>query len=331
MRRVPAGLLFVFSAMIVLGEEAAAQGLVRYVATYGNDFNPCTRSLPCRTLQRGVYAAPSGGQVQILDSGEFTAENTYADGVGIDKSITISAIGVRASLTSREQFDGGIGIRGENTRVVLRGLHVNGDGVGYEGISISNAASVHIEDCTIEGFTQDGIHGSYPYTELLISDAVLRENGLNGIDWGPGPLMVSHSRFERNGGSGLSIAYTFRSTITRSAFTGNGYHGIRLNGGRLSVEWVTATDNGRVANNGAGISNYGAPLTVEHFVARGNDIGLLLGEASSGTITVLSNSVITNNGVGIDNDGYTYTRGNNMIRGNVTDRQGRAIGPVQGL
>jgi hypothetical protein len=330
MRRKIVALLLALGAVPVMGATASAQGLVRYVASYGNNANPCTRTQPCRTLQAGVNAAPAGGEVQVLDSGEYTPQNTPAAGaVAIHKSITISSIGARASLTSRQQFDGGIFIGNEGINVVLRGLHLNGAGVGDYGIAIGSDASVHIEHCTIERFTQHGISGSIG-AELFISNTVLRENGLNGIDWGNTPLMIDRSRFERNGASGLSVAYSFRSTVTRSTFAGNGYHGIAVGGGRMSVEEVTATYNGTAIDDGAGIRNYGAPLTLEHFIARGNDIGLSVGEASSGTRVVLSNSVITNNGIGIHNEGFIRTRGNNLIRGNNTNLQGNPLVPVQG-
>ena len=328
MRRKIVALLFALGAVPVMGATASAQGLVRYVATYGNDANPCTRTQPCRTLQAGVYAAPSGGKVQVLDSGEFAPQKTHADSLGISKSITISSIGVRASLTSRQPFDGGIVISDEDIHVVLRGLHLNGAGVGYYGISIGSAASVHIEHCTIERFTQDGVHGSASSTKFFISDSIFRGNGGHGIDWG-GSLVIDRSRFERNQGSGINVAFSVRSTVTRSSFTGNGYHGIAVNGGRMSVEGVTATNNG-ATGNGAGIWNSGAPMTLEHFITRGNDVGLFMGDASSGTTAVLSNSVITNNGIGIDNHGFTVTRGNNMIRGNSTNLQGSPLVLGQG-
>ena len=65
---------------------------VRYVASNGLNSNDCTREAPCRPLQRGIKKTPDGGEIQILDSG------TYGNAVRIDRSITVSAVGVSATV-----------------------------------------------------------------------------------------------------------------------------------------------------------------------------------------------------------------------------------------
>jgi hypothetical protein len=78
--RVTTALLF---AGGLLSSSAAQAQLVRYVASNGNDANPCTSpAAPCRTLQRGITFAPAGGEVKLLSSVDGNAT--------IDHSLTIS-------------------------------------------------------------------------------------------------------------------------------------------------------------------------------------------------------------------------------------------------
>jgi hypothetical protein len=43
-------LSLVLFALLVLSSTARAQGVIRFIASYGSDSYPCTRTLPCRTM-----------------------------------------------------------------------------------------------------------------------------------------------------------------------------------------------------------------------------------------------------------------------------------------
>jgi hypothetical protein len=85
-------LSFVCTCLLMFASTARAQGIIRFVASYGNDDNPCTRTAPCRSLQAGVIATPVGPELQVIDSAG------YGPNVTITKSITISAEGVQATI-----------------------------------------------------------------------------------------------------------------------------------------------------------------------------------------------------------------------------------------
>ena len=42
-----------------------------FVASYGNDSNPCTFGSPCKTFQAAVNAVDAGGEVTAIDSAGF--------------------------------------------------------------------------------------------------------------------------------------------------------------------------------------------------------------------------------------------------------------------
>jgi hypothetical protein len=306
-----APLIFTFA---VLAADAAHAHSVRYVSATGSDSNNCTRAAPCLTLQRGIDRTAAGSELIVLDSGDF------GDGATIDKSITISAIGVSATV------GGGITINGDGVTVVLRGLRLNGAGAGGPGVRINNAAAVHIVDCAIHNFAGAGIAAqTAAAVNMFVSGCVVRNNSFDGLFFAPGAggaLGVDNSRFERNGinssYSGLKIN-AGEARISRSMTTMNFGDGIRVFGGTVNITWTTAAHNG---GSGFLVSGSGA-MTVEQSVARGNGLhGVRVSQTTS--TGVLAGSVVTNNGIGVAAaaGNKLWTRGNSTVSGNMTDVSG---------
>src|SRR4029079_1230854 len=100
------------AALLLFAASAQAQTVV-YVSSTGDDANDCSRATPCRMLQRGIDQVAARGEVQIVDAG------TFGGGITINKSVTISAVGVGAAV-------GSMVIDAPTIRVALRGLHLNG-------------------------------------------------------------------------------------------------------------------------------------------------------------------------------------------------------------
>ena len=291
---------------MMLFVSAGAQAQFRFVAANGSDANPCSRTKPCRTLQAGINATPPGGEVQILNSGEYGA-------AVINKAVTISADGVAATILGAA---GGSGISVTAAGpVVLRGLLVAGGGVSATGINIAGPAVVHIERCEIERFAQSGIALSGADTSLTVSNSVSRANGGDGLlasGAATTSITIESSRFENNGGDGLFVAGG-QSTVTHSVTSGNEDFGIQQDGGRMNLTWTTS------ANNGASgvVLGGGAEMTLERVVIRGNaGAGL---SVPPNSLARISNSVVTDNTAGIlNNSGTVETRGNNTITDSVS-------------
>jgi hypothetical protein len=55
-----------------------------FVASYGNDMNPCTFGSPCKTFQVAVDAVDAGGEVTAIDSAGFGPIN-----INVPKATTV--------------------------------------------------------------------------------------------------------------------------------------------------------------------------------------------------------------------------------------------------
>jgi hypothetical protein len=312
-RRALGALAFLVFALTAAAGAAQAHE-VRFIASYGNNANLCTRDAPCLTLQRGINSTPAGGELIILDSGDYGNNGT------INKSITISAVGVSAALGA------GITIDATDATVVLRGLRLNGSGSLYNGsgsngidIITGSVVHVHIDDCEIDGFDIGINVNTESYPTLSIANSVVRNNFVDGLSFRtgtPGQLVVDHSRFEHNGVYGIVIEGGGAS-ITRTVATGNAV-GFKVQFAKANISWTTAEDN---RSDGYDSSAAGH-MTLEQSVARGNARYGLNVSQNSGT-AVVSGSTFTNNGTGIfQRFGTIFTRGNNTVSGNATDVSG---------
>jgi hypothetical protein len=305
--------LLTIATVTALPPPAAAQS-IRFVSATGGDGNDCTRTRPCRSLQRAVNVSADGGEVQILDSGHFG--NT----VSITKSITISAEGVAASLRS-------ININNASAKVVLRGLLLNGQGAPAEtsGLRASAAASIHVIRCEFEHH-HHGISISMAASEVYITDTISRNNRLDGlrvIGTAQSRLVVDNSRFENNGDDGAQIDWV-RTTVNRSVFGGNGGHGIEGNFSKINVNSTVAANN---VDSGY-YTGWDGQMWIESSMASGNGRGIFVGE---GDILNLSNSTLSNNGIAIFNRGTILSRQNNMVTGNTTTLNGNAPIALAGM
>ena len=109
------------------------------------------------------------GEINVLDPGGFGA-------VTITKSISIISDipqgGILASLTT-----GLIVNAAADGIVVLRGLNINGFGNGINGVRFLAGAELHVEDCEIYGFAQEGIRvAASTAAKVFIKDTIVRNN-----------------------------------------------------------------------------------------------------------------------------------------------------------
>jgi hypothetical protein len=117
-----------------------------FVASYGNDSNPCTFGSPCKTFQQAVNVVDAGGEVTAIDSAGFGPIN-------ITKAVSItSPDGVEAGIVP---VSGGNAITigaGSTDVVELHGLTVDGSGVGSNGIVFNSGAKLMVANCVVKNF-----------------------------------------------------------------------------------------------------------------------------------------------------------------------------------
>jgi hypothetical protein len=267
---------------------------LRFVSAAGNDANTCfVQAAPCKTLQRGINQTSPGGELRLLSS---LVSNGF-----INKSLTVEG--------GRYTVVGTIAVNNASAIVRFRRLNLNGVNGFPNGFNLINGAAVHIEECSAERFTQDGILlGGNVSTELVISNSVSRDNGDEGLqvnDPTTAKVTIDNSRFEHNIGSGVSLSDS-QATVSRSVSFGN-FFGFNISNGSTNIVETIA-----VLNQHGFLP--GGQVTLESSVAfRNTDDGV-----GTDTTVRISNSVFSDNGDdGVDtNSGTTLTLLNNLIAGN---------------
>jgi len=309
-KALPLALLATALTCALFTAPAHAQRARTFVASYGNDANPCTFGSPCKTFQQAVNVVAAGGEVTAIDSAGFGP-------IAISQAITItSPDGVEAGIVP---VTGGAAITinaGPNDAIVLRGLTLNGSGAGSNGVVFNSGASLTVTNCVAQNFAFDGsttsgngilIQPTSSEVRFTITNSIFANNGNVGI------LYIS------SGGSASA-----NGVVDHVTGTGN-FDGIDVISGTGST--VTAISNSNFSNNdddGIFVSNTG-PLTmsIDTVSAVGNSVSGIA--AASGTPNVLlGRSVITGNMTGVDNgtSNTFFTYKDNRISGNGTDING---------
>src|SRR5271170_3852842 len=133
---------------------ADAQATRTWVSGVGDDANPCSRTAPCITWAGAISKTAAGGEISALDPGGFGA-------VTIVKSITLSGDGDLASILVSGTNGVTVNTQSVNDVVTLRHISINGIGGtgsgGTNGVAFIGAGTLVIEDCTINGFTVNGV------------------------------------------------------------------------------------------------------------------------------------------------------------------------------
>jgi hypothetical protein len=289
-------------AAALLGSAPAAAQTRVFVSGSGSDANPCSLGAPCRSFQQAHNTVAAGGEIVALDAAGYGP-------LVINKSVTVTAIGIEASITSNSTNHFGIVINGTGAVVAIRGLTLISGFTGpSDGIDIDAAASVTIRDCSISGFPNAGI--ALPLANNLdveLRDVTANNNGTYGIDIVPGAsgkmtLLIADSSFSGNGSHGIFIDGSF-STGTLNAtlnasVAGNGGDGLlaqSFTGAAQAVVMVTAS---KLVNNlSSGLSASGSKVTVlvDRTQISGN-VGNGWEAVSSATVNSYKNNEVNGNG-----------------------------------
>jgi Right handed beta helix region len=277
---------------------ASATFVRTFVSGTGSDSNPCTRTQPCLTFAFAITQTTAGGEIDVLDPGGYGP-------LVIDKAISIvndgvGTVGVRA-------LSGGTAITinaGAADAVSLRGLTIEGAGIGLNGIRFNSGQSLTIENSAIRHFTSDGIQFSpNASSKLAVSSTLVADNGDAIIvsPTGAGAVTAVFNRVETNNNAGTGITVD----------------------GEFSTGTVKATVSDSVAagNSSAGFVAFSSPghapptLMLFHSVAANNDFGL---SASGGATVRVAQSMLTGNRIGWSAPGgFVQSYADNYIDGNA--------------
>ena len=288
-----------------------AQLFRAYLASDGNDANPCTLPQPCRLLPAALAAVASGGEIWMLDSANYNTGQ-----VNITKSVTIQAIpGEIGSvvLTSASA----ISINTADIHVTLRNLAIAPltPGSGIDGIQIgagAAGATINVESCQIARIPANIGIRVLGNVRLHLVDSVLRDNWY-GILVGSGTTTISRSQVIGSANVGVYTVTTdplanptvhvdnstisrnyygfvtyatgggvSRAFITRSVVSANLLDGIRLfSEGAVTDAFTEVSESVANGNGNYGMYNFaGTFRSAGNNRAEGNGVA-----ATTGTIT----------------------------------------------
>ncbi len=159
---------------LALALPAPAQLFRAYLSSTGSDANPCTLVAPCRLLPAALNAVVGGGEVWMLDSGNYNT--SY---VPVTKSVSILAVpGAVASIVATP-VSGGLFLYTAGVDVTLRNL-VFTTTTGGNGVAMSTVGvNLRVEGCTFHDLqvgimVRDG-------TTALITDSTFRDVSQDAI------------------------------------------------------------------------------------------------------------------------------------------------------
>ena len=255
--QLPLGLLATAFTCLHFANPASATSRDRvFVASYGNDANPCTFGSPCKTFQQAVNVVAPGGEVTAIDSAGFGP-------ITITQAVTItSPTGVEAGNVPVSGVNAITITAGPTDANVLRGLTLNGSGVGNNGIEFDAGASLTIQNSQIQQFKVTGIYFvPNVASHLSVTNTSVINNGNDGIAVFPT--------------SGVEVNAVFNHVEANN----NGNNGLGMNASRGATIQATASDSVAANNVGVGFnalsgaSGY-ASLSLFHCTTSGNSTGM---------------------------------------------------------
>lgn len=297
-------------AAALLASPAHALNARTWISGTGSDDADCGAiATPCRTLQFAHNQTFIGGQINVKDSAGYGS-------VAITKAITIVGDGSLSGVLA-PSGEAAITIdAGSNDKVVLRGLTVDGGGVGVNGIVFNSGGALDITNCVVQNTVASGantgngilLRASSDNTTTLIniSGTIVSNHANHGIAYSPanssGMVAIAIDRTTAVGNlNGLyinmrSTSVMARTVVANTKLSNNGQVGLYV-AGTLSQVWCDLCD---IANNvSAGIGIFG------------------------GAYGTVGRSSIINNGVGLRNVAGTISSyKDNRIEGNSTDFSG---------
>lgn len=333
--------LWLSLAFLLFCAHSARAAPQTYVSAKGNDANTCQQIAPCRTFAGALAKTDIRGEVVVLDSGEygpFTA--TF--------SVSVTAAGVYAGVTI---FDAdAVTLKpSAGSAIALRGLTLRGfgdsRGIVYHGPEVARAgddselsAALHVEGCTLSGFSTAAVRFE-GNGELFVKDTTVRNTASVGIHlitsgWQKQHATVVNSRLEKNdyglyaqGSENSTLGVTARDTVAAGNKGSGGSQGVGFIAyyARMHLQDCVSTDQAWGVN-----STHSAHVTIDGCALTYNDTGLWV---YAGSIARLSDTTVAHNKLGIhafdsdipSADGKVYTYGNNRVTGNTQNTQGTPI------
>ena len=198
-----------------------------WVSGVGDDANPCSRTVPCKTFAGAIARTASGGEIDCVDPGGFGT-------LTITKPITILCMpagngGVLASGTN------GIVVNLSSAgQVVLDGLDLEGAGSGLSGVTMIGPGRLYIRNCSIRDFSVNGVNvaapSATPAPYVVIENTIIIGNGtggttggginVQGVSGAANDVEVLNTLIDSNKNFNIQVAPPSTVTLAGSVLTG---------------------------------------------------------------------------------------------------------------
>jgi hypothetical protein len=303
--------MFILVLGVLFSASVSAAPRTFVAASNGNDGNPCSRPLPCRSFSAAIVQTDPAGEVIALDSGGYGV-------VTISQSVSLIApAGVYAGITSTA--GDGVIVNAGTGRVVLRNLTLKSAVMAANsGIHADSVGVLSVEGCTISGFDYGIFFASATTTASLhVRDTAVANSSTMGISITGGMGMqatIDSVRLQQNA-TGVYVSNA-EATIRTSVTSGIGNPGFWAStGSKVVIEESVATRH----TTGFYASGGGVMIMTRSAATSNGSTGVSAGDAGS-TIYV-SDCTIAQNDIGVLPflGGIIKTRGNNTLQANTTD------------
>jgi hypothetical protein len=268
-----------------------------FVSTNGSDSGNCNPGSPCRTFGFAMSQTNPGGEIVVLDTGGYGP-------VTINQTISIDSAATHGSIT--QTSGDAITIAAAATDVItIRGLFLFGRHLGSNGITVTAAGAVFVQDTEASGFTQNGLNVNLAGTAIVgVGNCAFRDNQNDG------------ARFSSS--NGMVTVYVHDTDLALNTAAGLE----AAAGTRVSVAHASAFGNGTGFLSGVGAAG-GSDLTLERVRSIGNGTGLL-SSSGGGTATLrFVYSLVTQNTTGLTHIGSAALLGSSpadsVVIGNSAD------------
>lgn len=305
-------------ATIVASAGVAAQAQRTFVASSGQDTDPCTFAQPCRSFATALTQTNSGGEIIVLDSAGYGP-------VAIAQSVSIIASpGVYAGISV---FAGdGVAVSGVGSRVRLSGLTINGQG-GDIGIHFTQGAKLAVDHCTIADLNLSGLYIQAANSTWVITDTTVNGTASYGILAEAGSGTLDRVRVENNFNVGILINTSsnvlVRALIRDSVASGNAGHGVSVFTGSGRTAIVTVENSSTFNNAGSGFAGTTSGgttlLTLRSVDATANGASGATATGAGATVAVTDSTLSRNTAFGMEQTTGSVLRSlqNNTVEDNV--------------
>lgn len=191
-----------------------------WVSGTGSDFNPCSRTAPCKTFAAAISLTSASGEIDCMDAGSFGS-------VTITKAITIDCGSGVGTILAPSNTNGIVVQAGPSDTVTIRNLAIIGAGTGNSGITYTSGQVLHVEDVKLSGFANCIYSSPNVSLQMTVLNTTMSECSNSGIFiFTAGSATVSaeveNSRIY-NSGTGLAALNGTRATIRNSIVHMNSY------------------------------------------------------------------------------------------------------------